>query len=217
MVSMVHLREVGLSYLRLSRIATHQLGRASNLDAKAGHRTLSTRPILSFKTSKNHNSLIDDSKTHRATVYYNMRHPLTTSSIKLEDYLDIQVQESEDGTYIEALPKPTGRQSKLIKVPSKACALCSLNLTKLDYTDVMILQQFIKADGSLSTLHESQLCAKQYYRVKNLIEKAQRCNLIKRPSDYLVPGPWHDLNTYLEPDRRRDQPMKIIKKEYWKI
>lgn len=98
-----------------------------------------------------------------------------------------------------------------------ACALCKLNLKNLNYTDVMILSQFIAPDGTLLTYHESRLCTKQYNKVMGLIKRAQRCNLIKRPADYLSPGPWHDLNTYLEPDRRRDQPMKVIKKEYWKI
>lgn len=108
-------------------------------------------------------------------------------------------------------------RNQVIVKPSRACALCSLNLRKLDYTDVMILSQFIKVDGSITPYNESQLCGKQYNRVKKLIEQAQRCNLIKRPPDYFVPGPWHDLNTYLEIDRKRDQPMKIIKKEYWKL
>lgn len=100
---------------------------------------------------------------------------------------------------------------------SVACLLCRLNLRGLNYTDVKILSQFMNPDGSLKTYHESQICSKQYIKVKRLIKQAQRCNLIKRPADYLVPGPWHDLNTYIEVDRRRDQPMTVVKKEYWKI
>lgn len=124
-------------------------------------------------------------------------------------------------SYIEAQPRPTDREGRVIQPPpdasSKACVLCRLNLPKLHYTDVMILSQFLEEDGSLLTYHETKLCSRQYILVKNLVKQAQRCNLLQRPDDYLVPGPWHDLNTYLEPDRQRDQPMKVIKKEYWRI
>ena len=136
----------------------------------------------------------------------------------LEDNLELRIKDSEKETYVEAIPVKTGREGKVIETPSKhACALCRLDLPSLDYTDVLILDQFIKKNGSIVTFHESKLCSKQYRKITKLIEQAQRCNLVKRPADYLVPGPWHDLNTYLEPDRKRDQPMKIIKKEYWKI
>lgn len=97
------------------------------------------------------------------------------------------------------------------------CLLCRLDIRNLQYTDVMILGQFLDSEGSLMTYRESRLCSKQYHLVERLIKKAQRCNLLKRPSDYFVPGPWHDLNTYLEPDRKRDQPRKVIKPQYWKI
>lgn len=135
----------------------------------------------------------------------------------LEDFLDLKVETKEGATYVEARPVSTGRENKIINIDSSACVLCRLNLKNLDYTDVKILSQFIKCDGSVATFHESKLCSRQYNIVTQLIKKAQRCNLIPRPADYFVPGAWHELNTYLESDRRRDQPMKVIKKEYWKL
>lgn len=135
-----------------------------------------------------------------------------------EEFLKLSLEEREDGTYVDAKPISTGRENILIsKKSGDSCVLCSLNLRNLNYTDVLILSQFIKKDGSLATYHESKLCSKQYRKVMKLIQQAQRCNLIERPPDYLVPGPWHDLNTYIEPDRRRDQPMKIINKAYWNV
>jgi len=101
--------------------------------------------------------------------------------------------------------------------PMKPCQLCRLDILNLRYTDVMILSQFMKKDGQVKSWRESDLCRHQYRKVCKLIKQAQRCKLIKRPSDYLVPGPWHDLNTYIEPDRKRDQPLTLIKPEYWKI
>lgn len=142
-------------------------------------------------------------------------------TVFLEDYLDVKVTHNDEVTYIDAVPISTGREGKIVEIKTdhsetEPCALCRLDLTNLHYTDVMILSQFIKKDGSLATYHESKLCSKQYIRVKKMIRDAQRCNLIPRPPDYLVPGPWHNLNTYLEIDRKRDQPKAIIKKEYWR-
>lgn len=71
-------------------------------------------------------------------------------------------------------------------------------------------------NGQVMEIKDTKLCIKQHKLVKRLISQAQRCNIMKRPSDYLIPGPWHDMNTYVERDRRRDQPMKVVKPEYWK-
>lgn len=180
------------------------------------------RSILSSCNISRHNLsvLLSHQKSHLRSL--SIGRPLYNGdkSLWIEDNLLLDIKTTEDETTIEAIPKSTGRESRLIPIESSkstACALCRLNLNNLDYTDVMILSQFIKKNGILVTFHESKLCSKQYRKVVDLVKKAQRCNLIERPTDYLMPGPWHDLNTYIEPDRRRDQPMKVIKKEYWRI
>jgi ribosomal protein S18 len=164
--------------------------------------------------------LVNQSSSHASNqiIRSSSTGPITDETY-IEDNLKLDIKESSEVTHIEAIPVDTGRGKNLLKLnaDSQACALCRLNLRNLNYTDVMILSQFIKRNGSIVTYHESKLCTKQYLKVVGLIKKAQRCNLIRRPADYLVPGPWHDLNTYLEPDRKRDQPMKVIKKEYWRI
>lgn len=135
-----------------------------------------------------------------------------------EEFLRLSLRQEANETFVDAELVDSGREKHVISSPNKeACVLCRLNLRNLNYTDVLILSQFIKKDGSLATYHESKLCTKQYYRINRLIKQAQRCNLIQRPHDYFVPGPWHDLNTYIEKDRKRDQPMKVIKKDYWRI
>jgi len=61
------------------------------------------------------------------------------------------------------------------------------------------------------------LCNLMHKKVEILVKQAQRCQLLPRPSDYESFGPWDELNTYFEyPERYRDQPMRIIKPEYWK-
>lgn len=137
--------------------------------------------------------------------------------IRFVPTMDLKLHETEGETYVEAIPIDTGRNAVLLKKDSDACVLCRLNLKGLDYTDIKIISQFLNPDTTLVSLKESKLCLKQYNILTKLLEKARRCNLIQRPSDYFVPGPWHDLNTYLETDRKRDQPGKFIRKQYWKI
>lgn len=60
------------------------------------------------------------------------------------------------------------------------------------------------------------LCARSYAKVANLVKQAQAARLMPRPPGYEVTGPWEDENRYFEwPRRNRDQPMRIIRKEYW--
>ena len=133
--------------------------------------------------------------------------------IWLEDNLKLKIDERPNETYVETIMT----EENPAQIQAKPCVLCRLNLRGLDYTDVMILSRFIKKNGEIMTYHESNLCSREYNRIIRLIEQAQRCNLIERPADYFVPGVWHDLNTYIERDRRRDQPMELIKKQYWRI
>ncbi|CAA3033278.1 28S ribosomal S18a, mitochondrial [Olea europaea subsp. europaea] len=191
--------------------------------SQAGIRPFSTNPTLLFQaisTNRTHCKLSERPLfTIQQRGIHNDDKDPDSPNLYIEDNLKLDIKDTEpETTVIEANPVSTGREGKLVKAAhDNACTLCRLNLRNLSYTDVMILSQYIKRNGSLVTYHESKLCSKQYKKIERLIKQAQRCNLIPRPADYLVPGTWHDLNTYLEIDRKRDQPMKVIKKEYWKL
>lgn len=175
----------------------------------------STRKISIQRSLNNQSSdLNEENNDHNAKdQIHNQRFHINASIL-----VDVKLNPNKNESYIETSITKTGREGNVVKGGSQtACSLCRHNITNLQYTDVMILSQFLEKDGKLLDYRESNLCGKQYAKVKRLIAQAQRCNLMPRPADYLVPGPWHDLNTYLEPDRQRDQPMKVIKKEYWKI
>lgn len=149
-------------------------------------------------------------------------HKLTISALRTSiviPRIDIRTEERNKETYIDAVPAAEEEAKFRFPEPQhkEPCVLCRLNLHNLNYTDVKILGQYLKSDGSVMTQAESQLCGRQYRKVESLIKKARRCNLIAREPGYFVPGPWHDMNTYLEIDRKRDQPMKVIKPEYWKL
>lgn len=151
----------------------------------------------------------------------NSKARVPTSSQTLLPGVKVEIFEDKETTYVNSVLVPTGRENMVVKTPDTtsnehSCALCRLNLVGLHYTDVLILEQFLAPNGNLVTYHESKLCQKQYMLIRRLVKHAQRCNLIRRPADYFVPGPWHNLNTYIEPDRRRDQPMRVVKPQYWK-
>ncbi|CAG2175319.1 unnamed protein product [Oppiella nova] len=131
----------------------------------------------------------------------------------------IQYQEREDTITVEAVKVTSDRKDKLIHktdTHKDCCPLCRLNLRRLDYTDVLILKQFVESSGKVMPQSITGLCSRMHNRVIQLVKKAQTCQLLPRPHDYQSYGPWDQLNTYYEwPRRRRDQPMEIIEPKYW--
>ncbi|RWS15336.1 28S ribosomal protein S18a: mitochondrial-like protein [Dinothrombium tinctorium] len=136
----------------------------------------------------------------------------------------IKIHENEKQIVVEGERIESPRKPYLVKPPpvadekaSKACPLCRLDLKRLDYTDILILRQFINSDGTLMSLQDSGLCGRKYKLVQTLVNKAQKCRLLPRPPHYQVYGPWDNFNTYYDwPPRYRDQPMRVIRPEYWK-
>lgn len=60
------------------------------------------------------------------------------------------------------------------------------------------------------------LCHRSYAKVKTLVGQAQAAKLLPRQPNYESSGPWDEENRYYEyPRRHRDQPMRIIRKEFW--
>jgi len=160
------------------------------------------------------------SMSHHLTIQPGQRLFRTTSINLLKE---IKISKKDANTIvIEGVKVTSPRAGKVVPSPSstsecESCPLCRLNLTRLSYTDVLILNQFIESNGKLMSAAESGLCFRQYGKVKHLVRQAQKCQLLPRPSDYEVFGPWDSLNTYIDVmKRKRDQPMEIIKPEYWR-
>lgn len=126
-----------------------------------------------------------------------------------------------DKTFVSGVHVDSDRKPRLAVAPAEAradaCPLCKLGLKGIQYSDVLILSQFMTDDGKLMPISETKLCAKQYYKVKREVEMAQKCRLLPRPADYEVYGPWDKLNTYHDwPPRRRDVAKKCVQPYYWK-
>ena len=90
--------------------------------------------------------------------------------------------------------------------------MTSFSLTK---QDVLILSQYLNEDNKIVSFPKSQLCGRKYFLMQILIQQAQKCNLLPKPKDHVKYGPWEDLEHYVDyPNRRRDDPMKIIRPYY---
>ncbi|XP_074593985.1 mitochondrial ribosomal protein S18A [Brevipalpus obovatus] len=143
--------------------------------------------------------------------------PLTTTSVRL--LRRVNVIEGPKETIIKGESLESDRKNFLLPEDShnKACPLCRLNLKRLKYTDVLILEQFLDSDGNVLNFKKSNLCGSKYTLVKKLIQQAQRCRLLPRPIGYPVYPGWDNYNTYVEfPKRYRDQPYHIIQKNFWR-
>lgn len=123
-----------------------------------------------------------------------LHRPLHTSHIT---YLkQIVVEESEGGdTVVQGHYLPSPNAQLLVKAAgedSKACPLCALDLD-VKHTDVLILSQFMRSNGSILPRRVTGLCGKQQRRITWLIIMAQKAGLMPN----LAPA-----NSKRDPQRR---------------
>ena len=145
-------------------------------------------------------------------------------------YFLVKISEDGDKIVVEAVPFESERKDYLVKLPDQedneskfgshdfcnACPLCRLNLRRLEYSDILILHQFVETNGRLMPREVTGLCIRSYDKVKKMVRQAHSARLLPRPPEFEVNGPWDDLNRYYQtPRRHRDVPMRIIRKEYW--
>ncbi|CAK9293803.1 unnamed protein product [Gordionus sp. m RMFG-2023] len=64
------------------------------------------------------------------------------------------------------------------KIPKGCCPLCALNI-KLQYTDILIISQFLDQKGNVLDKNISGLCYKQHSLLKRLTEFAFKAGLLK--------------------------------------
>ncbi|XP_073484827.1 large ribosomal subunit protein mL66 [Aquarana catesbeiana] len=86
--------------------------------------------------------------------------------------------------------------------PSGQCPICRWNLKhKYDYTDVLVLSQFIRSDGGMIPRKVTGLCSEEHKKVVACVKMAHRAGLLPnhRPklAEGVVPRPKFQLNRYL--------------------
>ncbi|KAL2082113.1 hypothetical protein ACEWY4_021931 [Coilia grayii] len=86
--------------------------------------------------------------------------------------------------------------------PTAHCPIYRWNLqNKYNYTDVLLLSQFIRSDGGMLPRRVTGLCAPEHYKIAACVRMAQRAGLLPdhRPPlpEGHVPKPKPQLNRYL--------------------
>ncbi|XP_051745995.1 39S ribosomal protein S18a, mitochondrial [Ctenopharyngodon idella] len=115
------------------------------------------------------------------------------------------VVEKKEGktTVIEGVLEPTSERPQPPN-PTAACPIYRWNLqNKYNYTDVLLLSQFIRSDGGMLPRRITGLCAQEHNKIAICVQMAHRAGLLPDhrpplPEGYVPkPKPNPPLNRYL--------------------
>ncbi|XP_069579941.1 large ribosomal subunit protein mL66 [Brachyistius frenatus] len=115
-----------------------------------------------------------------------------------------QVVEKRDGNTVtiegKILDIPAGPEPPN---PAAKCPIYRWNLQhKYNYTDVLLLSQFIRSDGGLLPRRITGLCLEEHRKIAICVQMAHRAGLLpdhkpKLPEDHVPKRPKQQLNRYL--------------------
>lgn len=131
----------------------------------------------------------------------------TPSNLKKIDITKKAEVTTIEGRYIEGSGKNVLNNSC-----EKYCPTCPNKLGfEIDYTDVLIISQFVRADGCMLPRRVTGLCSIQNKKMKVLIHKAQRAGLMPELRPPLRSGKerdslqsnykWKKYNAYFNPGK----------------
>ncbi|MBN3306048.1 RT18A protein, partial [Amia calva] len=87
--------------------------------------------------------------------------------------------------------------------PAGQCPICQWNLKhKYNYTDVLLLSQFIRSDGGMLPRRITGLCTEEHRKIEVCVKMAHRAGLLPDhkpplPEDHVPKKPKSQLNRYL--------------------
>jgi len=124
---------------------------------------------------------------------------------------EIQVRTAGNVTTVEGIVVESDRKNILLEVEEgkEYCPLCPhrLNAT-VQYTDVLIISQFLRSDGRMLPRTVTGLCYKAQFRLQRLVHQAQRAGLMPElrpehksglPRDRVHSNyKWRKYNTYFD-------------------
>nr|XP_033793752.1 39S ribosomal protein S18a, mitochondrial [Geotrypetes seraphini] len=102
-----------------------------------------------------------------------------------------EVVEAKDGkaTVIEGKIKEDINIPVLPPNPSGQCPICRWNLKhKYNYTDVLLLSQFIRSDGGMLPRRVTQLCTEEHWKITICVKMAHRAGLLPNHRPILPEG-----------------------------
>uniref|UniRef100_A0AAF5PPI4 Ribosomal protein S18 n=2 Tax=Wuchereria bancrofti TaxID=6293 RepID=A0AAF5PPI4_WUCBA len=90
--------------------------------------------------------------------------------------IDIKVE--GDTTIVEVVDVPDVDGRKVLKHSPETCTLCTCNVPiKIRYSDVLILEQFMRKDGTVLPQQLTGLCKKQQQRIERCVMQAHWAGL----------------------------------------
>ncbi|XP_064603682.1 large ribosomal subunit protein mL66-like [Liolophura sinensis] len=122
-----------------------------------------------------------------------------------------EIQETHDGNTITVEGKyvKSDRTGRLLHLEHQIPGTCPLCDIKVEYTDVLILSQFVGPDGNLLPAHVTGLCRKKEYQMRRMIHQAYSAGLLPKPhggehgeDDVLPQHKWKQYNVYFKPFKR---------------
>nr|CAD7610660.1 unnamed protein product [Timema genevievae] len=90
-----------------------------------------------------------------------------------------EIRESHQGKVltIEGVLVPSPREQYLVRTEHEGvCSLCSIGVD-VKHTDVLILSQFLRADGCMLPRRITGLCKNQQKRISILVQMAQKAGI----------------------------------------
>ncbi|XP_060571365.1 large ribosomal subunit protein mL66-like [Ruditapes philippinarum] len=114
-------------------------------------------------------------------------------------YLREVIQKTEGNvTTVEGRMIDSPRKDQVLKVDDtdkKLCPLCRLNLD-INYTDIMIISQFVQEDGEVVPRQISGLCYPQHARMKKLIHEAHTAGLMQNLRPHIYPKEYSQMSDH---------------------
>nr|CAD7432349.1 unnamed protein product [Timema monikensis] len=116
------------------------------------------------------------------------------------------IRESHQGKVltIEGVLVPSPREQYLVRPEHEGvCSLCSIGVD-VKHTDVLILSQFLRADGCMLPRRVTGLCKNQQKRISILVQMAQKAGLMPNlgpansKKDPKLRYRWKKFNTYFD-------------------
>ncbi|KYN32769.1 28S ribosomal protein S18a, mitochondrial [Trachymyrmex septentrionalis] len=110
------------------------------------------------------------------------------------------IKKKEDNVLtIEAITVPHKKEHLLFKLESNACSLCATGLD-VKHTDVLILNQFLRKNGTVLPRRITGLCKIQQNKVTTLVTMAKRAGLLpdRLPKEVMATEKWRKYNTYFD-------------------
>lgn len=108
--------------------------------------------------------------------------PLSVSSAC---YLrEVRVKTENNVTQVEGVVVESDRKGKVLNIDSDhdCCPLCPQKIRiPVRYTDVLIINQFIRENGEVLPQHVTGLCLKAHFRLLRVVRQAQYAGLIPEP------------------------------------